>query len=64
MVSAGASRAGGGKASAPSLARLSAKPKANEDAATRRARVAAAAEARAKALQQATQQQQLHTQQH
>ena len=39
--------------------RLSSKPLASEDAATRRARMAAAAEARAKALQEATAQQRL-----
>ncbi|KAI7839248.1 hypothetical protein COHA_006946 [Chlorella ohadii] len=53
-VSGGAS----GQASAPP--RLSAKPRANEGADVRRARMAAAAEARMKALQEAARQQQLH----
>jgi Bacteroidetes VLRF1 release factor len=45
--------------SMPAPARLSSKPLASEDAATRRARMAAAAEARAKALQTASSEQKL-----
>lgn len=52
------SSSNGGQASAPP--RLSAKPRANEAADVRRARLAAAAEARMKALQEAAKQQQLH----